>query len=534
MSDPSPAAAKRVAQILASVALVAIAGLLVTIIAGLNGGAFTYTLDDPYIHLSVSEKIAAGGYGINFGEPSAASSSILYPLLLAPFAGTAWHHLVPLAINAAALVAFAWTLVEFLFHIGVGTLARRPLFIALFAAAVALSFNLVGLVFSGMEHNLHVALAALGVLGLAIFLREGRVAWWLVPVLIAAPLVRYEATLASLAGAAVLIARGAVRPGAVAAATVIAALAAFSAFLLASGLAPLPSSVLVKSSSALSGAEGTLWPFVGSILINISDAMSRKVGAIMIVAAVLAVYLALVTRRGAGRRDPTVPMAAYLAVTVAGHAMFGQFGWFHRYEIYALVVTFMAVLFLFRDPIAARLAQPRGGVALLLVIAAAAFVTGKNYVYATLLEVPIAANNIFEQQVQMRRFVTEHYRNPVAANDVGLLTWGNPDYVLDLWGLGSEEARKLRAARRDGEWMARLAAARGIGLALVYEDGYFKTPFPETWVRVGRLHLSRARVTPARSAVTFFATEPAEAERLRALLRAFAPTLPAGVALDVL
>jgi hypothetical protein len=292
--------------------------------------------------------------------------------------------------------------------------------------------------------------------------------------------------------------------------------------------------VLVKSTAALSGAEGTLRPLAWSILANVSDAMSRKVGAIMIVATLLAAYRAVAApRSAAGWRDPPALMAGFLAVTVGGQVMFGQFGWFHRYEIYAVVMTFMGVWFVFSDLIAARLARVRGGVALLLVVAAALFVTGKNYVYATLLEVPVAANNIFEQQLQMRRFVTEVYRKPVAANDVGLLTYGNPDYVLDLWGLGSEDARKLRAARKDGEWMAELAAARGIGLALVYEDGYFKAPFPSSWVRVGRLHLGHAKVTPARSAVTFFATDPREVDALREELRAFRPTLPAGVALEI-
>lgn len=533
MPEPSPAAAQRVAQILASAALVVVAGLLVAIITGLNGGAFTYTLDDPYIHLSVSEKIAAGGYGINFGEPSAASSSILYPLLLAPFAGTAVHAFAPLAINLAATVAFACILVAYLYRLGLGALADRPLAVAFLAVAVALSFNVVGVAFTGMEHSLHVALTALAMLGLAGFLRDGRPAPWLVAVLIALPLVRYEGTLASLAAAAILAWRGAPRPAVAVAVAVVGALAAFSAFLLVNGLAPLPSSVLVKSASALSGTEGSVWRFFGSILINLSGAMSLKVGAIMIVAAIVTAYVAVV-RRPAVPRDPALPMALFVLAAVAGHAAVGQFGWFHRYEIYVLVLTFMGVLFVLRDALAARVATARGGVACVLVIAAVVFVTGKNYVYATLVETPVAASNIYEQQVQLRRFVTEHYRKPVAANDVGLLTWGNPDYVLDLWGLGSEEARTLRAARRDGEWMAQLAAARGIGLALVYEDDYFKTPFPAAWVRVGRLHLGRPKVTPARSAVTFFATNPSEVEPLRAQLRAFAPTLPAGVALDIL
>ena len=48
------------------------------------GGQFAYPVDDVYIHLAVGEQIAAGGYGINAGEPAAAAASALYPFLLTP------------------------------------------------------------------------------------------------------------------------------------------------------------------------------------------------------------------------------------------------------------------------------------------------------------------------------------------------------------------------------------------------------------------------------------------------------------------
>src|SRR5262245_45707833 len=63
-------------------AYLGVGALLIGLIAAilvLNGGTFTYTLDDPYIHLSVSEQIRSGSYGINPHEASAPSSSILYP-----------------------------------------------------------------------------------------------------------------------------------------------------------------------------------------------------------------------------------------------------------------------------------------------------------------------------------------------------------------------------------------------------------------------------------------------------------------------
>lgn len=49
-------------------------------------GHFTYTLDDPYIHLALAKNIWLGHYGINPGEMSSPSSSLLWPFVLAPFA----------------------------------------------------------------------------------------------------------------------------------------------------------------------------------------------------------------------------------------------------------------------------------------------------------------------------------------------------------------------------------------------------------------------------------------------------------------
>jgi hypothetical protein len=70
-------------------------------------GHLVYSLDDPYISLSLGQHIAQGEYGINTGEGSSPSSSILYPLLLALFGWTAWQEFVPLLANAAAAIATA-------------------------------------------------------------------------------------------------------------------------------------------------------------------------------------------------------------------------------------------------------------------------------------------------------------------------------------------------------------------------------------------------------------------------------------------
>ncbi len=69
---------------------------------------------------------------------------------------------------------------------------------------------------------------------------------------------------------------------------------------------------------------------------------------------------------------------------------------------------------------------------------------GREFVYPT-LATPLAMNNLYERQYQMGRFARDHWRAPVAVNDPGWVSYRNPNYVLDLGGLASLEARRSRA-----------------------------------------------------------------------------------------
>ena len=86
-------------------------------------GTFEYPLDDVYIQLAMAEGIAGGTYGINPGEPASAASSILYPLLLTPFAGTDFQRLLPLAWNSAGLLTLGWLLGRWIEEWSTGTVA---------------------------------------------------------------------------------------------------------------------------------------------------------------------------------------------------------------------------------------------------------------------------------------------------------------------------------------------------------------------------------------------------------------------------
>jgi hypothetical protein len=112
----------------------------------------------------------------------------------------------------------------------------------------------------------------------------------------------------------------------------------------------------------------------------------------------------------------------------------------------------------------------------------------------------ISANNIFEQQYQMHRFVQDYYREPVAINDLGWVAYENPQYVLDLWGLASLEALQARMTATNPAWMDELARKHNVKLAIIYDSWFRKKP--PAWKAVAVMELSKTCITPGDKYVT--------------------------------
>jgi hypothetical protein len=124
----------------------------------------------------------------------------------------------------------------------------------------------------------------------------------------------------------------------------------------------------------------------------------------------------------------------------------------------------------------------------------------------------------------MHRFATQFWHAPVAVNDIGLVSYDNPNYVLDLWGLGSEAARRVRGQEAGAAWMDRLTRQSDTELAMIYPE-WFPT-LPADWHLVGMLRLRHGYLVNGGRQVGFYATIPAAVPRIAAALREFVPTLP--------
>ena len=140
---------------------------------------------------------------------------------------------------------------------------------------------------------------------------------------------------------------------------------------------------------------------------------------------------------------------------------------------------------------------------------------------------PLAAQNIYEQQFQMHRFLADYYPHPVAVNDLGLTTFQNDQHVLDLLGLGSHEALALYTTEANFEWITRLADANGVRLAMVYDEWFPDLPAP--WVLLGVLHRDGLMVSTANNEVFVYARDQTSSEVAWQALHEWAVNLPPGV-----
>jgi hypothetical protein len=487
-----------------------------------TGGHLIYSLDDPYIHLELARNLAHGLYGLNPGEPASPSSSAIWPLLLVPLARLPIGDLVPFALNLAAAVA-SLLLIEcaLVLTIGPERSARHQPLIVLLATLLIVGTNLVGLIFTGMEHSLQVLLALLALRGLISVVRGQGLPRWLVPALVLGPLVRYENIAISGPALLLLFASGHRRPALAGGAAMALTLGAFSLFLVGLGLDPLPTSVQLKTTAFVSVP---VLPGL-DIRTSIFTTLRTPGGALLFI--VLCVLAARALRPG--RREAERGLAATLALSIALHLFGGRIGWFWRYELYVLVLGLVGALYLYRAPIRWLLdnrSKLWSGMTLCLCVLPAVVL------YApALVRTPLSAGDVYRQQYQLHRFLAEYYRGPAALNDIGWASYRNDEYVLDLYGLASAEARRLRAESRDAAWMQSLAARHGIGLAMIYPN-WFRS-LPDDWQPVGTLVSTNNGAFLGGRRVTFYATSPEAAAPIRAALERFATTLPPGDSLEL-
>ena len=516
------------ATILLCVSLVA-AGLFGSILWR-NGGAFAYTLDAPYTHMALAGHILQGTYGLNPGEPASPSSSILYPFLLAALSLLPIGQFAPLIVCLLATGSAALLMYAIADEVGIEVGRLSTLQLAAITLTTTLAFNLVGLAFAGLEHSLHVTVTLVSLLGMLRFIRRRQADWWWLAAIAVMPLLRFEAAAALLADLLVLLAFGkwkhALGIGILGAAGIVG----FGFFLHSLGLPWLPSSVLSRSEVASQGVgmgSTGLFGLVKAVYSTFRSNIMAYGGTLIELLIIVSLWgVARGALRGRGGADGWAKPAAvgFFIVIAAAQLLGGSLGSFSRYEIYVLALGACTLLVAWKPAVNGWLRSVTWQRC--LGFCAATLLLFSGYVFRT-ADAVSAAGNVHDQQLQLHRFVTEFWQRPYAVNHPGWVNWNNPYYMLELSGLGSEEARRGGATP---EHLADLARAHDVDLAILY-DNAVPVP-PPSWIRVATLRLRGRVISAVGPSVGFYATRRDTVADLTAAVSRFAVTLPPGATFD--
>jgi hypothetical protein len=142
--------------------------------------------------------------------------------------------------------------------------------------------------------------------------------------------------------------------------------------------------------------------------------------------------------------------------------------------------------------------------------------------------------NIYEQQYQMGLFMKKYYyKQTVAANDIGAISYMADLNTVDLWGLGDND---VTLARKQGFWNAaflqQLVERKKAGIAVIY-DSWFWKELTDNWQKAGTWEVSYSFML-GDTKVSFYAVDQSQADALKKNLAEFSANLPKDIKVELL
>lgn len=495
-----------------------------------NDGHFHYILDDAYIHMAMAKNLAEHGvWGISPYGFSSSSSSPLWTTLLALGQKLGLNpDFTPLIFNLLCALLIYIGLFFRLQKEGFGHWPALGLSLLAFWLAPGLY-----LVFTGLEHGLHVWFS-LVYLGLAVSFVEKpcrRTRCLLLGSTMLLPMVRYEGLFLIAGLILLLLLERRIRDGLSVLAASLTLVSTYGVVSLSQGWYFLPSSVFLKGNRV--DSLPSLFNFFTKGL------EQMRANTHLLIAVLLLLLMALMLWDRFSRRERAALflfLSAYLAqMFFARSGNFTNNPYLVRYDAY---LTLLAIYLLFT--LGRRLPRfslrsmelLQGAAAVLLLIAAfSPFFTRALRMSAV---IPAAASDLYRQQVQTARFLARHYPGEaVALNDIGCPAYQSPLHISDLLALIDKEMGDLILTNRySPKSVDELLRRRNVQVIAVFDTVFAMVTGrgrpPASWIKVASWYIPDNRMS-AHPVVSFYALDPARAERLRRAQAAFIPELPAGV-----
>lgn len=503
--------------VIGSVFLLALVAILEFITLKKTNNVFCYPLDDTFIHLAVAKNAALhGNWGVSANEWVSTSSSPLFTGMLTGmirlFGVKDYLPLILALFGSFIMIGAMQTELNRYSNLSVMQ-KSAVIIITLFIGAIP---SLTAL---GMEHTFQIAFTLLFVHAAATVLTSDkpktREIWMAALWGALMTFTRYENSFIVVAVGGLLLLRKRFSAFVIIGAVSAAPLVLFGLYAVNHGGLFIPNSIQIKVrdnyKQLLNG---------GLAMLEVAASISGLI--------VVSIFILLdkLRKKETGR---TVYILGIFVISGLFHSVFGGFGWFYRYEAYMIVLGAFHLLIIFfdwyrnRKPVESRSYLLVGIMAVLFTfnLPLRGMNALRNYIRSTY--------NIYEQQYQMGLFVKEYYDGKaIAANDIGAISYLADVQMIDLWGLGNNE---VTLARKDHYWndafLDTLVHKKNASIAIIY-DSWFTPALYANWQKAGTWEVSYSFML-GDTKVSFYAVDPAEAEKLRANLKAFRKKLPGDI-----
>ncbi len=497
-------------------------------------GRFIYPLDDSYIHINIAKNVAQHGiWGISKEGFSSLSSSLLWTGLLSGLNLVFGPSpIFPLILSTLLAFFLLKTVFKWLDNCGIPPIQN---FFGI--SAILFLTPLLPLVFSGLEHILHALLVFLLICSAAKTLstHSESHSWkwlWLAPLVVMA---RYESIFVIASVAFLFILKKKIWQPLVLFFGGTIPIALFGFISLRKGWFFFPNSVYLKGRTPqFSSFEGFInW------LLEPWKMTPENFHVLLILVLSIIIILLLWFKKRTLWTFPTI-MTSILSMALILHIQFAKIGSFYRYEAYLMIPGLFIIFLVFKEmwlkdkkQVLSRLEKNKHKIRrleislILFIIFTALGIRG----IISLIDIPQASKNTYEQQYQMGLFLKTFYSTEkIAANDIGAIHFLAEIQCLDLWGLSSMEvARAKKQNSYDVEFIDLITKSHQTKIAILY-DRWFDAygGLPSEWIKVGEWTIQN-NVVCGGETVSFYAVDTSEKDLLTQHLRGFSHSLPKDV-----
>ena len=493
-----------------------------------TGGVLVYPIDDTYIHLAVARNLVQHHvWGVSGHEFASASSSVLYPIVLAGiFVVTGVQTIVPFVVNVLAALAFMYALKKWMDRQGLGLMEQLIVMIG-----TILLTPLPTIVLVGMEHTLHLLFFFLFITSFAETIAKGTKLSW--PTYLWAALLiatRFEGLPAVALACLVLLTQRkwlmAVQLGVIAVLPVVV----FGAISASHNGFFLPNAVVLKPALPPMNANALSYYFSNQLIPRLFKTTTYTTLAIQRLLIIIPLVFLVYLRSFKERTE-----FYYLLVLLMGvsfiHVALAVFSAHLRYEAYlagTAIPVLLTVLVKYR-PQDLRGALRRYDLALVALglFLLAPFLTRS---WTAFSNIGLGSIWIHDQQYQMGQFIHQYYdKEGVTFNDIGAVSYYSEGRKLDILGLGNNDVAHFRHDHpalylRDPTFNDSLARQKGVRVGVIYEP--VLSAYAQHWKKVASWDIPFENPIPFYDSVSWYAVDTAEAVNLSRNLKRFQRRMP--------